>query len=127
MPHTTVVARFHASTRQYDEPTYGRAHDRVERTEREGARDVARRPGDAILRDAQEIVALVVPQPQRAGDRKQRLGRRADCRPILEHGVPRDTDSGERRNLLAAQAGDAPIRSARQPDVGRLHARAPVA
>jgi hypothetical protein len=60
------------------------------------------------------VGALVRVEQQRAGDGVEDASRDLDVPGLLEPRVPRDPDRGEVRHLLAAQAGRAAARSARQ-------------
>ena len=86
-------------------------------------RDVAVDPARARRRlagDAEQVRALVVAQPQRAGERREHGRRRRARAALLEPGEVVDRQAGELRDLLAPQAGRAAAAGGRQPDLGRV-------
>ena len=60
-------------------------------------------------------MAVGVVQAQAAGQRLEHVDRRVDRPTLLEPRVPGDRDTGEQRNLLAAQAGGAPAAPTGRP------------
>ena len=71
-----------------------------------------------------QMRALGRRQPQRARERLEHVERGADVASLLEPRVPGGPDSGQQRDLFAAQARRAPAAAVGEPDVLGLEARA---
>ena len=78
-----------------------------------------------LAREVVEVGPFVVGQPQGTGDRREHLPRRPWSPALLETDVVIHGHAGQLRDLLPAQARCAPPLPGLQPDVGRLHPRAP--
>ena len=74
---------------------------------------------------AEQVVALVGGQTQRAGEGGEHLRARLRTAPLLEPRVVIGRHRGQLRDLLATQPRGAPPRAGTEPDVGRLQ-RLPV-
>ncbi len=80
-----------------------------------GGRPVARR---LLPHQMEEVVPLIVGEPQRAGQRGQHLPGRARTAGLLQAGVVVGGHTGQLGHLLAAQPWGAAARARAEPDVG---------
>jgi hypothetical protein len=99
----------------------GRQRDRVDdllNRGRQRAVDAVGRAGRARdVRQPEQVGALGGVEPERRRDRVEHLNARVDLAPLLQPGVPGDTDPRELGELLAPQPGRAAAGAGGQADV----------
>ena len=88
-------------------------------------RSIAPAPGGGLAGDAEQVRALVLAQPQCAGERREHARRRRARAALLEPGEIVDREAGELRDLLAAQPGRAAAARGGQARVGGAEPVAP--
>ena len=127
-PSSAVASGFIAITSQAASVTRTGTSSRRSRTRWTLGRDPAidrARAGRRLAGDAEQVRALVLAQPQRAGERREHARRRRARAALLEAGEVVDRQAGELRDLLAAQPGRAAAGRGAQPGVGGAEPVAP--